>query len=75
MSGMQNTGMSQQHAWSAPFDIDPNGAMGPGSSPEDTWSNSSGEKIVPTALNVEDWFNFFGLTGELGALGENGAPI
>lgn len=58
MSSMQNTGMSQQHAWPASFEIDPNGAMGPGSSPEDTWSNSSGEKIVPTALNVEDWYDY-----------------
>ncbi|PWW74338.1 hypothetical protein C7212DRAFT_353461 [Tuber magnatum] len=75
MSGMQNTGMPQQHSWQSPFEIDPNGAMGSGSSPEDTWSNSSTDKIVPTTLNVEDWFNFFGLTGELGTLGENGTPI
>ncbi|RPB03737.1 hypothetical protein L873DRAFT_1826013 [Choiromyces venosus 120613-1] len=75
MSGIQNTGMPQQHTWSGPFDIDPNGAIGSGSSPEDTWSNSSADKIVPTTLNVEDWFNFFGLAGELGTLGENGTPI
>lgn len=74
-SGMQSTGIPQQPAWPSPFDIDPNGTMGPGSSPEDTWSNSSADKIVPTTLNVEDWFNFFGLTGELGTLGEDGAPI
>lgn len=27
-----------------------------GSSPEDTWSNSSKGGIVPTTLNVEDWY-------------------
>lgn len=36
-------------------------------SPDDTWSNSSKGGVVPTALNVEDWFNFFGLTGDLGS--------
>lgn len=29
-----------------------------GSSPEDTWSNSSKGGIVPTTLNVEDWYVF-----------------
>ncbi|KAH8146620.1 uncharacterized protein LAJ45_09303 [Morchella importuna] len=45
-----------------------------GSSPEDTWSNSSKGGIVPTTLNVEDWFNFFGLNGELNTL-DNATPM
>ncbi|KAJ4291782.1 Transcriptional activator of fatty acid utilization [Kalmusia sp. IMI 367209] len=34
---------------------------------DDNWSNSSNGRqnpIVPTTLNVEDWFNFFGFNGE-----------
>ena len=33
---------------------------------DDTWSNSSGGRnnIVPMSLNVDDWFNFFGINGE-----------
>ncbi|KAF1843553.1 cutinase transcription factor 1 alpha [Cucurbitaria berberidis CBS 394.84] len=34
---------------------------------DDTWSNSSGSRhnpIVPMSLNVDDWFNFFGINGE-----------
>lgn len=39
--------------------------------PDDQWSNSSGTgPIVPTTLNVGDWFEFFGIpNGDLGALG------
>lgn len=48
-------------------------AMGdPGSAGgEDTWSNSStGGPIVPTTLNVGDWFEFFGIpnNGDMNAL-------
>ena len=57
MAGVQNTGM-QQHGWPNQFDLDPNGPMGSGSSPEDTWSNCSADRIVPTTLNVEDWYVF-----------------
>lgn len=39
--------------WSNAFD-----EMTQGSSPEDTWSNSSKGGIVPTTLNVEDWYVF-----------------
>lgn len=39
-----------------------------GSSPEDSWSTSSTQGLVPTALNVEDWFNFFGLNGDLSGM-------
>ncbi|KAK6596671.1 fungal specific transcription factor domain-containing protein [Botrytis cinerea] len=35
-----------------------------GQSPSDTWSNSSAQ-AVPTTLNVEDWFQFFGINGDL----------
>ncbi|KAL6711025.1 Transcriptional activator of fatty acid utilization [Coniothyrium glycines] len=33
---------------------------------DDTWSQSSGGKnnLVPMSLNVDDWFNFFGINGE-----------
>lgn len=45
--------------WGSAFD-----EMAQGSSPEDTWSNSSKGGIVPTTLNVEDWYVFcFGRTG------------
>ncbi|KAL8927547.1 MAG: hypothetical protein Q9208_002352 [Pyrenodesmia sp. 3 TL-2023] len=34
-----------------------------GESPEDSWSNSSRGKgpVAPTTLNVEDWYQFFGI--------------
>ncbi|OMP87232.1 Cutinase transcription factor 1 alpha, partial [Diplodia seriata] len=36
---------------------------------EETWSNSSrGQPIAPTTLNVEDWFHFFGINGDVSAL-------
>ena len=34
---------------------------------DDAWSNSSGGRpnpVVPMSLNVDDWFNFFGINGE-----------
>jgi hypothetical protein len=34
---------------------------------DDTWSQSSGGRhnpVVPMSLNVDDWFNFFGINGE-----------
>jgi len=34
------------------------GGIAAGNSPDDTWSNSSKGGIVPTTLNVEDWFVF-----------------
>lgn len=39
--------------------------------PDDQWSNTSGTSaIVPTALNVGDWFEFFGIpNGDITALG------
>ena len=41
--------------------------MGMGDS--DRWSNSSNAPVAPTHLNVEDWFHFFGITGEMNAIG------
>ncbi|ORY03666.1 fungal-specific transcription factor domain-domain-containing protein [Clohesyomyces aquaticus] len=37
-----------------------------GAATDDAWSNSSNglNPIVPTTLNVEDWFHFFGINGE-----------
>ncbi|PSK54113.1 Cutinase transcription factor 1 alpha [Elsinoe australis] len=46
---------------------DPSGSTGA----DDTWSNSStGGPIVPTTLNVGDWFEFFGIpnNGEMNGL-------
>ncbi|KAF6224858.1 hypothetical protein HO133_010052 [Letharia lupina] len=58
VAGMpQMPGIQQQApAWQGQF---------PGDSPEDSWSNSSRGQgpVVPTALNVEDWFQFFGMNG------------
>jgi hypothetical protein len=37
----------------------------------DRWSNSSigNAPVAPTTLNVEDWFQFFGINGENQAIG------
>ncbi|KAI1337433.1 fungal-specific transcription factor domain-containing protein [Xylariaceae sp. FL0016] len=43
---------------------DPNAAMQDGHSPSDSWSTGSGQgPAVPATLNVEDWFQFFGING------------
>lgn len=44
----------QQHVWPGDMHLDPN-APPSGSSPDDSWSNSSLGGAVPTMLNVEDW--------------------
>jgi len=48
------TNHPQQNLWPCEMYLD----AGPqaGSSPDDTWSNSSRGGIVPTMLNVEDWY-------------------
>jgi hypothetical protein len=44
------------------------GSMNDGQSP-DSWSTGSGQgQAVPTTLNVEDWFQFFGITGDVNAV-------
>ncbi|KAF4637285.1 hypothetical protein G7Y89_g813 [Cudoniella acicularis] len=46
---------------------------GQGHSPSDTLSNTSAQ-AVPMTMNVEDWFQFFGINGDLS--GMNGdAPL
>ncbi|KAI1490535.1 fungal-specific transcription factor domain-containing protein [Biscogniauxia mediterranea] len=43
---------------------DVNGAVPDGQSPSDSWSTGSGAgQPVPATLNVEDWFQFFGING------------
>ncbi|MCJ1484092.1 Transcriptional activator of fatty acid utilization [Schaereria dolodes] len=63
MQGIQQNNSLQ--SWPPPFS---------GDSPEDSWSNSSrGQgQSVPTALNVEDWYNFFGINGDVGAIYADG---
>ncbi|KAI9797917.1 MAG: Cutinase transcription factor 1 alpha, partial [Sarcosagium campestre] len=36
-------------------------------SPDDSWSNSS-KGPIPSTLNVEDWFQFFGINGDAGEM-------
>jgi hypothetical protein len=60
-------GMQQPHNWTPAggFEIHPPDM---GSSPDDTWSNSSTCGIAPTTLNVEDWYHSSLVSG-----GEGGA--
>jgi len=37
-------------------------------SPSDSWSSASAQPSVPTTLNVEDWFQFFGINGDLSGM-------
>ncbi|KIN08397.1 hypothetical protein OIDMADRAFT_152660 [Oidiodendron maius Zn] len=54
----------QQGMWQGPFDQMPDPH---GNSPSDSWSNSSAQ-AVPTTVNVEDWFQFFGINGDLSGM-------
>ncbi|EPS38786.1 hypothetical protein H072_7452 [Dactylellina haptotyla CBS 200.50] len=56
---IRNGDMSHSSAWSANFDVDT--TM---DSPDDSWSNSSSglAQNAPATLNVEDWYQFFGLS-------------
>ncbi|MCJ1260330.1 Transcriptional activator of fatty acid utilization [Lobaria immixta] len=65
MQGMPYHNNAQ--SWSSQF-------SGNGQSPDDTWSNSSGGNgpIIPTTLNVEDWFQFFGMNGDVGGMNADG---
>ncbi|KAL1954427.1 hypothetical protein VTO42DRAFT_1197 [Malbranchea cinnamomea] len=63
LSHMQ-TGMGMQtHGW--PMQSMDNNAPVDTQSQDDNWSNSSrsGGPVVPPTLNVEDWFQFFGING------------
>ncbi|KAF2836099.1 hypothetical protein M501DRAFT_997340 [Patellaria atrata CBS 101060] len=69
---MQGQGQSMQMPMHPMQQGDPNSGSwgmqqpGTGQSSEDTWSNSSKDGgVVPITLNVEDWFNFFGIQGDL----------
>ncbi|KAF3904301.1 hypothetical protein ABW21_db0205784 [Orbilia brochopaga] len=59
-SSQPNNGdIMQNSAWPTKFDVDT--SM---DSPEDSWSNSSSglAHSAPATLNVEDWYQFFGLS-------------
>ncbi|PHH58716.1 hypothetical protein CDD81_4745 [Ophiocordyceps australis] len=57
----------QSGLWQANLD----GVMHDGQSP-DSWSTSSAQgQPAPTTLNVEDWFQFFGINGDANALNLN----
>ncbi|PKS11570.1 hypothetical protein jhhlp_003335 [Lomentospora prolificans] len=56
-----NTAAQMGNLWQAGFDT----AMQDGMSPSDSWSTGSAQgQPIPTALNVEDWFQFFGINGD-----------
>ncbi|CAG8970693.1 hypothetical protein HYALB_00003448 [Hymenoscyphus albidus] len=44
---------------------------GQGASPSDTLSNASAQ-AVPMTMNVEDWFQFFGINGDLSGMNGDG---
>jgi len=48
--------------------------QGQGHSPSDTWSNASAQ-AVPTTVNVEDWFQFFGINGDLSGMNGDHIPL
>ncbi|KAL8792293.1 MAG: hypothetical protein Q9195_005084 [Heterodermia aff. obscurata] len=60
IQGMQQS--NTNHGWSTQYTGD--------GSPEDSWSNSSRSQapVAPTTLNVEDWFQFFGMNGDMGGM-------
>jgi len=61
VQGFAGTG----NMWAGAGGFDAAGAgMHDAHSPSDSWSNSSLQgPAVPTTLNVEDWFQFFGING------------
>ncbi|KAK1755950.1 GPI ethanolamine phosphate transferase [Echria macrotheca] len=61
MGGFQGQQPGAGNMWQSNFDT----SMMDGQSPSDTWSNSSAQgQPVPSTLNVEDWFQFFGINGD-----------
>ena len=64
MSMRQNSG-----AWGSGMQGMLGGELGMADS--DRWSNSSigNAPVAPTHLNVEDWFQFFGINGEMNGIG------
>ncbi|KAF1960799.1 hypothetical protein CC80DRAFT_489046 [Byssothecium circinans] len=62
MSGFDQT---NPQAWAQQMDMMAQNQQN--AAQDDNWSNSSNGRhnpIVPTTLNVEDWFHFFGINGE-----------
>ncbi|PNP52728.1 hypothetical protein THARTR1_06569 [Trichoderma harzianum] len=60
MSGFQG----QSNLWQPGFD----GGLQDGQSP-DSWGTSSAQgQPAPTTLNVEDWFQFFGINGDMSSI-------
>ncbi|UKZ46900.1 Cutinase transcription factor 1 alpha [Trichoderma virens] len=60
MAGFQG----QSNLWQSGFD----GGLQDGQSP-DSWSTSSAQgQPAPTTLNVEDWFQFFGINGDMSSI-------
>ncbi|KAL8731426.1 MAG: hypothetical protein Q9166_003401 [cf. Caloplaca sp. 2 TL-2023] len=64
LQGMQQP--NSTHGWPNEYHDAP--------SSEDTWSNGSRNKgpVAPTTLNVEDWFQFFGMSGDIGGMNPDG---
>ncbi|TVY29484.1 Cutinase transcription factor 1 alpha [Lachnellula hyalina] len=61
------------NVWQGGFD--PNIAPGDhGHSPSDTISNASAQ-AVPMTMNVEDWFQFFGINGDLSGMNGDTTPL
>ncbi|KAK6502115.1 Transcriptional activator of fatty acid utilization [Arthrobotrys conoides] len=56
---IHNGDLNHNSLWTANLDVD--ASM---DSPDDSWSNSSSSlaQSAPTTLNVEDWYQFFGLS-------------
>lgn len=66
---LQSGFQGQPGMWQGDF----NQNMPEGHSPSDTWSSTSGQ-AVPATLNVEDWFQFFGINGDFSGLNGD-APL
>nr|XP_036575771.1 fungal specific transcription factor domain-containing protein [Colletotrichum truncatum]KAF6782395.1 fungal specific transcription factor domain-containing protein [Colletotrichum truncatum] len=64
--GQASNSTLNSNLWTANFD----GLMPDGHSPSDSWSTGSAQgQPVPNTLNVEDWFQFFGINnGDLASM-------
>lgn len=80
-AGMQQQQHGQQPLASLNYQQDPAAwaqlnTMQPNQRPDDSWSNpsSAGGPMVPSTLNVGDWFEFFGIPagGDMNGLGGGG---
>ncbi|RJE16972.1 Transcription factor [Aspergillus sclerotialis] len=73
--GMQSSqpqqmfGMENQQPWQMGLDPSLSNAQLDNASQDDNWSSSSRSgPTAPTTLNVEDWFQFFGINGSFGEM-------